>query len=170
MKSRAAFVKAQEWGIANVYVYRSGVFDWVKQYPDQALFMGKDFVGEPDDYFLPSATYQAHCLTPLEFIRVSHQAKTVVFDIRDVPGRHIFPITLDNIEHYPVDRVVKLIKSGSRKISRKKLLILDGCGIQSKWLQYVLEEAGARNYFFLEGGVLNWRKIGLDNAGRPREQ
>ncbi len=166
MKSQAAFVKAQEWGIANVYVYRTGVFEWVKEYPDQALFMGENIDGDPADHFLATEKYQEHCLSPYEFVAVSRESKTVVFDIRDVAGRQDFPITLSNIRYYPVDRVVKLVKSGSRKISRKKLLILDSCGTQSKWLQYVLEEAGVDDYYFLEGGVLNWRKVGLSSSGR----
>lgn len=165
MKSQAAFVKAQEWGMSNVYVYRSGVFEWVKEYPERALFMGEEIDGDPADHFLATAKYQEHSLSPYEFVAVSRQSGTVVFDIRDVAGRQDFPITLSNIRYYPVDRVVKLIKSGSRKISRKKLLILDSYGTQSKWLQYVLEEAGVDDYYFLEGGVSNWRKMGLGSSG-----
>lgn len=163
-------MKAQEWGIENVYVYRDGVFDWVKQYPDQALFMGQHFVGDPQDYFLAADIYKEHCLTPEEFVAQSRHPKTVVFDIREVDGRKKFPITLANIKPFPVDRVVKLIRSGSRKISRNRVLILDGCGTQAKWLQYVLEEAGVENYYFLDGGVLNWKEVGLDSAGFHREQ
>ncbi len=170
MKSHAAFVKAQKWGVLNAYVYQTGVFAWVKKYPDQVLFMGEPLEGDSEDYFLPTEKYQAHCLTPDEFVKISHDAKTVVFDIRDVAGRKVFPVELPDIKYYPVDRVVKLIKSGSRKISRKKVLILDSCGTQSQWLQYVLEDAGVKNYFFLEGGILNWRKMGLTSSGSKSVQ
>ncbi len=166
MKSHAAFVKAQEWGISNVYVYRPGVSEWVKEYSDRVLFKGQEIVGDPAEHFLPPEKYQEHCLSPYEFVAVSRQPKTVVFDIRDVEGRQDFPINFANVKYYPVDRVVKLIKTGSRKISRKKLLILDNCGTQSKWLQYVLEDSGVSDYYFLEGGVLNLRKMGLGKTGQ----
>jgi rhodanese-related sulfurtransferase len=132
--------------------------------------MGKEIDDDSVSYFLPTEKYQAHCLSPYEFVAVSKQPKTVVFDIRDIAGRQVFPVNLPHIKHYPVDRVVKLIKSGSRKITRNKVLILDGCGAQSKWLQYVLEEAGVKDYFFLEGGLLNWRRMGLNNSGRKLGQ
>lgn len=163
-------MKAQEWGVANVYVYRSGIIDWLKKYPDQVLFNGQEFAGDPAEYLLDSEKYLARCLSPQEFVAQSGEPSTVVFDIRDVAGRQKFPIKLVGIKHYPVDRVVKLVRSGSRKISRKRLLILDGCGTQAKWLQYVLEEAGVENYFFLEGGVLNWRRVGLDHTGQMQGQ
>lgn len=147
-------------------MYTSGVSEWLREYPDKVLFKGKELAGDPADYFLPPEKYKAHCLSPEEFVVKSLQPRTVVFDIRDIVGRQKFPISLVNVKHYPVDRVVKLINSGSRRVSRKKILILDCCGTQSKWLQYALEEAGVENYFFLEGGVLNWRQAGLDSAGR----
>lgn len=163
-------MKAREWGVANVYVYGAGVFEWVMEYPDQSVFRGKAIVGNPQKYFLATETYQDHCLAPEEFVAVSRQPKVVVFDIRDVAGRVDFPIQLPNIKHFPVDRLVKLITSHSRKITRKKVLILDGCGSQSKWLQYVLEDAGVTDYFFLEGGVVNWRQTGLGSLGQKQVQ
>ena len=151
-------------------MYRSGIFEWVKDYPDQILFKGEAINEDSVSCFLPTEKYQAHCLPPSKFVAVSRQPETVVFDIRDSTGRQAFPVTLPHIKHYPVDRVAALIKSGSRKIRRKKVLILDGCGAQSEWLQYVLEEAGIEGYFFLEGGLLNWRRMGLNNSGRKLVQ
>ncbi len=162
---------AQEWGISNVYVYRAGIVEWVKEYPDQSIVEGKTLVGASDDYFLDQEKYQQHCLTPEAFVAASREPRAVVFDIRDVAaGRADFPVALPNAKHYPVDRLVKLITSKSRKITRKKVLILDSCGTQAQWLQYALEDAGVKDYFFLEGGMLNWRHMALGSVDPQQVQ
>ncbi len=113
--------------------------------------------------------YKKHILSTQDFLQKSKEANTIIFDVRELSNRDQFPITLPRVKHFPVDRLVKLIKSGSRKVQRKHLLILDNCGKQSLWLQYVLGQAGLTNYNFLEGGVIFWRRDGYDRQGHLRK-
>lgn len=163
-QSQVAFVHATEWGYENIFVYRPGVFAWAQEWPEKVLFFGE--IPGPDDQGRLFATdhYLASCLPVSKFIVASRQTGTMVVDIRDLAERQNFTITLPHLKQYPLDRLVKLVNSGSRKVKGKKMLILDSYGMQTRWLQYVLDDHGI-DYAFLKGGVAAWIQAGFDRVG-----
>ena len=64
----------------------------------------------------------------------------MVVDIRDLAERDSFAISLPNLHHFPVDRLVRLVKSGSRKVVGKKMFILDSCGIRGNGCKIFLKK------------------------------
>ncbi len=163
-KAMDAFVKATKWGYGNIFVYRPGIFNWAKEHPEKVLFFGKILTDGALEQLFVKDHYLAKCLLPSQFVVAARQSGTMVVDIRDMAERHNFPITLANLKHSPIDRLAKLIKSGSRKVMGKKMLIIDSYGAQSQWLQHVFDESGI-DYAFLKGGGLAWRQAGLDRFG-----
>ncbi len=162
-QSLVAFEKASEWGYENIFVYRPGVFAWAQEWPEKVLFFGEIPGPADQDRLFARDHYLASCLPVSDFVVASRQAGTLVVDIRDLAGRQNVTISLPNLKHYPLDSLVKLVKSGSRKVTGKKMLILDSCGMQTRWLQYVLDNHGI-DYAFLKGGVAAWIQAGLDRG------
>lgn len=163
-KGRAAFLKARSWGYENVFVYRPGIFNWAEVHPEKSVFRGKILAAGSPHQLFSLDHYLKSCLPPDQFILASRQPGTMVVDIRDSAERENFSIVLPNLKYCSLDRLVKLVKSGSRKVTGKKLLILDAYGAQVQWLQYVLDEKGM-DYLFLKGGVTAWRQAGHDIYG-----
>lgn len=161
-------MKAKKWQFKNVYVYRPGIAEWIKKYPALATFKGNPLSDQQPELEKSEQEYKKHTVSTKEFLRLSKQKNTIVLDVRELSNRDQFPIQLPNIKHYPVDRLVKLIRSGSRKVQNKQLLILDNCGNQAFWLQDVLTRAGLQDYHFLGGGVVSWHRDGYDRYGRLR--
>ena len=159
--------QALSWGVENVKLYDTGIFEWANANPDLSIYLGKDATTFPEKRYIAEKEYAKKCLEPQKFIQYSQKPNSVLFDIRDFGERRNFTIKLPNIKHYPVDRLIRLISSGSRKVKGKKIYIFDNCGTQSKWLQYFLAETGVGQYFYLKGGVLNWQAEGFDQFGRP---
>ena len=120
--------------------------------------------------WIPKERFKKHCLSPKDFIAKSKEPGYKVIDIRDWKLREEFPISLPwtKVEHIPINRFCTLVKKRSRKVTRKKLLIMDKAGKLVRWVQYVLEDAGLKNYYFLDGGVERWRKEGYDQHGHKK--
>ncbi len=169
-KSYKASVKAMDWGFDNILCFDSGIFVWAKNVPEKTIFMGKKLPPEElKKRLIPKEKFKERCLPPAEFIARAKDTKHYkVIDARDYYSRQEFPIFLPGIENIPFDRLESLIKKRSRKLTRKNLLILDNVGKQVRWLQYVLEDAGFKNYWFLDGGVKRWREEGYDQYGNKR--
>ncbi len=163
-QSRAAFEKAGKLGYENIFVYRPGILRWAKERPERVLFLGAIPGLDSQRRLFATGHYLEKCLPPSQFVASTHQPGTMVVDIRAMAERESFSITLPNLQYYSVDRLVKLIKSGSRKVTGKKMFILDSCGGQSQWLQYILDDNGI-DHAFLKGGVAAWRQAGLDRFG-----
>ena len=64
-----------------------------------------------------------------------------------------------------MDKFVHALKEN--RIRKNKLLIFDTSGKQVKWLKYYLDQHGVKDYWLLKGGVLAWKKAGLDARGKP---
>lgn len=164
LQGRAAFVKAGRWGYENIFMYRPGIFAWAKEKPEKVLFFGEILGADSPRRLLALDHYLASCLSPIQFIESTRQPGTKVVDIRDTAERESFSIILPHLQHYPLDKLAHMIKSGSRKVKGGKLFILDSCGGQSQWLQYILDDNGI-DYAFLKGGVAAWRRAALDSYG-----
>lgn len=154
MKSYHATKKAMAANIDKVFAYDAGIFEWTKAHPDQAVLLGASPVNLA--HLIPKDKFKARLLSPDEF---SERATTagnnkMVIDVRDKyqrAGIGFFPgierwASLD--QQQKLDRYVKKAMKQNRT-----LFIYDEVGKQVRWLQYALEKAGAKNYYFMHKGA-----------------
>ena len=144
----------------------SGSENWARAVPERTLILGKkqnkDIIGA---YLISKDQFRAVLLTPEEFTKKSKSRKFLVVDVREAEQREQAPIELQGIQQIPLgDFILKLEKQG--ELPRGNMLILDNVGKQVRWLQYFLEEYGIKNYFFLKGGVKQWKEDGLNPQGK----
>jgi rhodanese-related sulfurtransferase len=154
MKSYQAVKKAQAVGIDNIIAYDGGIFDWTKAYPDQAVLLGQSPV-DPDRLISQKA-FQSRLLHPDLFSESIARSRhtSVVIDVRDKfqrAGIGFYP----GLEKWAsLDDRRKLHRYIERaKYENKTLYIYDEVGKQVRWLQYALEKAGIKNYYFMEKGA-----------------
>ncbi len=155
-KSYKATQKARRAGLDQVAAYDAGVFDWARAHPDRAVLLGQ----KPLDpqRLIGKEQLQRHLLPPEKFAQLA-QGDVEILDVRDATQRgliEIFPFRQTNIaldETDQLDRFLQRVKN-----SGKTLLVYDAAGKQVRWLQYRLEEAGIKDYWFMEGGMKGWFK------------
>ena len=166
MKSYIATRKSLKAGVSNVSAYDAGMFEWAKTYPDHAELFGKSPVNKAA--IIPKAKFKARLLTPNKFGYNIFNTGTanVVLDVRDKYQRGaagFFPrkerwISLDN------EKQLKsfIIKA---KQDKKTLYIYDEVGKQVRWLQYALEDAGMKNYYFMKKGAKAYYASMMEEQG-----
>lgn len=154
LKSYQAVKKAQEAGMANTIAYDAGIFEWTQAYPQHAVLLGESPV-DPGK-LIANKAFQARLLNPDLFsesiARYRHQS--IVLDVRDKfqrAGIGFYPglekwASLDDREK--LNRYIVMAKR-----ENKTLYIYDEVGKQVRWLQYALEKAGVKKYFFMEKGA-----------------
>lgn len=154
MKSFIAVKKAKDAGIKDVYAYDAGIFEWTISHPEQAILLEQTPV--KISALISKKNFKKRLLNPDSFsLKAADMGKnSVVLDVRDKfqrSGIGFFPgkerwVSLDDkkkLEKY-------LIKAQN---SNKTLFIYDEVGKQVRWLQYVLEKHGIKNYFFMDKGA-----------------
>ncbi len=150
MKSYQAALKAQDAGIANVFAYDAGIFDWAKAYPADSVLLGKSPVDPA--LLISSAQLKAHSLSPADFEkRIGDSA--IVLDVRDrfqQEATTLFPLVQHSVplDNASLKKYVELAKQQG-----KTLLIYDEAGHQVRWLQYYLEDQKVSSYYFMAGGA-----------------
>ena len=154
MKSYIAVKKASKAGVANTVAYDAGMFEWAKSYPEQAELLGHSPVETAD--IISKETLQKRFLEPNAFLAQAHEldADSMVIDVRDkfqrsaaglFPGKEIWA-SLDNKA-----KLHKLIQTAKQE--NKTLFIYDEVGKQVRWLQYALEKAQVKDYYFMQRGA-----------------
>lgn len=154
MKSYIAARKCIEANIKNVSAYDAGMFEWAQTYPEQAELFGISPVKKSD--IIPSAKFKARLLTPEKFgYKIFNTGKNnLILDVRDkfqrgaagfFPGKESW-ISL-NKEKQLDDYIRKA------KAENKTLYIYDEVGKQVRWLQYALESAEVKDYYFMGKGA-----------------
>ena len=154
MKSYIASKKCMEAKIKNVSAYDAGMFEWAQAYPYQAELFGVSPVNKSD--IIPSAQFKSRLIPPEKFGSsiFSNASKNVVLDVRDkyqrgaagfFPGKESW-ISLDK-EKQLKEFIYKA------KSENKTLYIYDEVGKQVRWLQYALESAEMKNYYFMKKGA-----------------
>ena len=153
-KSYRAGREANNLNIEETYAYDAGIFECAKTYPEHAVLLGKSPVNPQD--IIPSKKYMSHLLNPDEFSEKAYQMRgsSMVIDIRDRyqrAGTGLFPakerwISLDNQKR--LQEFIRLAKT-----QNKTLFIYDEVGKQVRWLQYALEKANVKNYYFMKKGA-----------------
>jgi rhodanese-related sulfurtransferase len=165
-KSYKAGEKARIWGWKNFFVYDSGIFHWTKKHPKTVLFFDKPVDKNALAKIGDKKSFSMVCLSPLAFAKkaLSNQGYKV-FDLRDRKERSESPLRLPRVAKLNMDKFVKALKNN--RIRKNKLLIFDSSGKQVKWLRYYLNQHGVQDFWLLKGGVIAWKKAGLDASGKP---
>ncbi len=165
-KSYKAGEKARIWGWKNFFVYDSGVFHWTQAHPETVLFFGKPMDKKTLEKIANRKELEHVSLSPQGFAKkVFSNQGYKIYDLRDRKERAEFPLRLPRVAKLNMDRFVQALKKN--RIRKNKLLIFDTSGKQVKWLQFYLEQHGVKDYWLLKGGVLAWKKAGLDARGKP---
>jgi rhodanese-related sulfurtransferase len=165
-KSYKAAEVATSLSLKNVRVYDSGIFEWAKTHPEETVFFGRKMTRALVEQFLVSEEDFAKgpwLVDTARFIEMSKSGQYQVVDIRDSRERAEYPIQLPNLRQATMDQLVKFLEKGD--MPKSKILVLDNVGKQVIWAKYYLDQQGAKDYFFLRGGVRQWRADGLDSKG-----
>lgn len=154
MKSYIAARKCLKAKINNVAAYDAGMFEWAKTYPNQAELFGVSPVNKKD--IIPSAKFKSRLLTPKKFgYNVFNKGKSnIILDVRDKFQRGaagFFPGKEKWISLSKEEKLKTFIHKAKRE--NKTLYIYDEVGKQVRWLQYALEDADMKNYYFMGKGA-----------------
>jgi rhodanese-related sulfurtransferase len=166
MKSFKATKKAMEHGIKNVFSFDAGIFEWTKANPKLAVLLGKSPVNVAN--LIPKKVFKKRFLHPDAF---SDQAtapnkKTLILDVRDKYQRAGIGFYPGKERWASLDEKKKLRKYIKKAIDQNRtLMIYDEVGKQVRWLQYELEKAGAKDYYFMAKGARGYFKA-LDAWGK----
>jgi len=159
-KSYKAVRKANYNKIENCFSFDSGIFDWAKKYPDEAILLGRNPVNITD--LISKASFKKKLIAPDKFGE-SIGPKTIVLDVRDPFQREGISFFPGQERRVPLDKkrmLAKYFKKAKRE--NKTLLIYDAVGKQVRWLMYSLERANIRKYYFMKGGADGYYKMLAD--------
>ena len=159
-KSYKAAKIAMKAGVRNVFAYDAGIFEWAKAHPEHAVLLGTTPM-DPNK-IIPKSALHAHFLAPKQFTETARAAprdKRMIIDVRDLyqrAGVGFFP----GIEKWvSLDDQSKLDEHMKKALAENRTLyIYDEAGKQVRWLQYALERANIKNYYFMEKGAKGFYK------------
>jgi rhodanese-related sulfurtransferase len=154
MKSYLAVRKAKAVKVDNLIAYDAGMFEWAKTYPNHAELLGKSPVSTAD--IISKTSFKQRLLDPTTFENQAHKLgqKSLILDVRDkyqrgaagfFPAQEIWA-SLD--DQKKLNEVITAAKK-----QNKTLFIYDEVGKQVRWLQYALEQANVKDYYFMAKGA-----------------
>lgn len=154
MKSYIAAKKCMAAKIKDVSAYDAGMFEWAQAYPNQAELFGVSPVKESD--IISSAKFKERLLTPEKFgYNIFNTGKNnLILDVRDKFQRGaagFFPGKESWISLNKEEKLREYIFKAKKE--NKTLYIYDEVGKQVMWLQYALEGANMKNYYFMGNGA-----------------
>ncbi|MEW6112235.1 MAG: rhodanese-like domain-containing protein [Thermodesulfobacteriota bacterium] len=165
-KSYKAAELATSLRYKGVRVYDDGIFEWAKTYPEETLFFGRKMTRANVEQFLVNEEDFAKgpwLVDTLQFIEMAKSRLYTVLDIRDSREKVEYPIQLPDLKEATIDQLVKQLKADA--FPKSKVLVLDNVGKQVIWVKYYFDRNGVKDYFFLRGGVRQWRADGRDSKG-----
>jgi len=157
MKSYKAVRKCIVEKIDNVLSYDAGILDFAKNYPKEAILLGK--VLDDPSRLISKEYYLQHSLSPEKFGERIADTDDIVLDVRDRFQREGISIFVGREHRVSIDdtkRIDRYIEKA--KNEKKNILIYDAAGKQVEWLQYYLEDKGLKSYYFMKGGISNYYK------------
>lgn len=160
MRSYQSTLEAQNAGVSDVFAYDAGIYDWAKANPDESVLLGRSPVYPAS--LISDQRLAAHTLSPAEFEkRIDDNA--ILLDVRAAfqkDATTLFPIHQRTV---PLDnQALKPYVEQARK-EGKTLLVYDDAGEQVRSLQYFLEAAGLKSYFFLAGGAKGYYQFMMND-------
>lgn len=146
-KSYEAARKAASGGYQNVLAYDAGIFRWMAEQRERTTLLGETPV--PLRRIISEDYFQGRLLSFDAFQRKAEANESLVIDVRDAMQQaSTMPLPAT---HVPLDEFVARLDAGEYR--GKQLLIFDAVGKQVRWLQYILEHRGHKEYFFLRDGI-----------------
>lgn len=146
-KSYEAVRKAASGGFQNLFAYDGGISQWMGEQSERTTLLGETPV--PLRRLISEDYFQGRLITLDAFRRKAQAENTVVIDVRDAIQQGT-AMSMPAV-HVPLDEFMAKIDSG--EYQGKQLLIFDAVGKQVRWLQYILEDRGHKEYFFLRDGI-----------------
>ncbi|WP_407276606.1 rhodanese-like domain-containing protein [Halothiobacillus sp. DCM-1] len=151
-KSYKAASDALAAGIKPVWVYDAGIFAWAKVNPAQTVLLGKPMTSASQ--LISKADFEAHLLSPQEIdARLAKEPNAIVLDVRDAEQRAGISLFQMKDIHVPLDSPKLIEWVDKAKAEHRPLYCIDATGHQVQWLQYVLQERGLTQYWFVRGGA-----------------
>ena len=165
-KSYIAARKAKWARVKNVYAYDAGLFTWAKTYPKRSILLGKNL--ETKSNIISAKKFKKHVLEPTAFSNLAHKMgkKGVILDVRDKYQRGaagFFPGVEQWISLNERSKLETAIKEAAK--NKHALFIYDEVGKQVRWLQYALEQASVKNYYFMKKGAKGYYKQMMKDVG-----
>ena len=166
MKSYVAVKKSKKAKIKNVIAYDAGMFEWAQTYPNQAELFGASPVNKGD--IITSAKFKKHLLAPdkFGFQLFNSTSKKLVLDVRDKYQRGaagFFPRKERWVSLNDEEKLTQMILKA--KNEKRTLYIYDEVGKQVRWLQYALEKAKVKNYYFMGKGAKGYYASMMKDMG-----
>ena len=165
-KSYIAARKSRSARVKNVYAYDEGLFAWAHKHPKNSELLGVSPVNP--QHIISDKAFKARLLDPDSFSSLSHKlsSKSMILDVRDkyqrgatgfFPGHEKWASLNDrkNLQKI-IDKIAK---------TKQTLFIYDEVGKQVRWLQYALEEASIKNYYFMDKGAKGYYKQMMKEFG-----
>ena len=154
MKSYLAVRKSEAVNVKDVIAYDAGMFEWAKTYPQHAELLGKSPVNTTD--IISKSKFKKRLLDPTTFETQAFALgkKTLILDVRDKYQRGaagFFPAQEVWASMDDQKKLQQLINQAKKE--NKTLFIYDEVGKQVRWLQYALEQAKVKDYFFMAKGA-----------------
>lgn len=134
-------------GFKHIYAYDSGIFDWMRSSRDRTTLLST--TPAPVSKMVSEDYFQSRLIDFDAFKKKANDGDALVIDIRDEMQRKT-SMTLPTLE-LPLDKFITELNAG--RFKDKQLLIFDAVGKQVRWLQYILEDRGYKDYFFLRRGM-----------------
>ncbi|MEW6348768.1 MAG: rhodanese-like domain-containing protein [Thermodesulfobacteriota bacterium] len=151
-------------GFKGVRVYDAGIFEWAEAFPAETVFFGEPMsAADAKEKLIPRQEFEKALVDTNTFITMARSGKYEIYDIRDPRERVEYSIDLPNKKEATLDQFRQLLDAG--KFPKSDVLLLDNVGKQVVWAQYYLKRFGVTNYFFLKGGVAQWRADGKNSQG-----
>ncbi|MDD2892800.1 MAG: rhodanese-like domain-containing protein [Halothiobacillaceae bacterium] len=153
-KSYEAAMLMTKAGATNVLSYDGGISDWATSNPQLTLLLDKPL--DPKA-LINDAKFKSYTLSPKDFMsKAQAQPTAYVIDVRDsfqVEGVSLFP-GRDYRTGLDIAKLKKVINAA--KEGNQPMYFYDATGLQVKPLQYLLEDQGVKEYYFLQGGIAGY--------------
>ena len=157
MKSYKAALKCKKAGIKDVVSFDAGIMDWAKSYPDDSVLLGENPINPSK--IISKKLFKSYLINPGKFESKIGSGKVIVLDVRDRNQRNATGMFHGKEHRVYISDATGLDKYIAKANNEEKtLLIYDEVGKQVRWLQYYLEDKGAKSYSFMKGGVRNYYK------------
>lgn len=154
-KAYQAATKARQMAkVEQAIAYDGGIFDWAKANPKLTSLLDKPELNP--SALIGDDKFEAHLLEPQDFIDRARAGNTMVIDLRDTlqsDGISLFA-TRDIRTGFDMPRLKGLI--GEARQKGQTIFFYDAAGHQIKHLQYFVEDAGLKDYFFMKGGMVGY--------------
>jgi len=154
---QAAMTVRKAVGLDRTWAYESGIDDWMQVNPQLTISLDKTL--DPSK-LIREDKFKAHLLSPKDFIsKATADTNAKVVDLRDrsqINGVSLFPMR---------ELRTNLDIAGLKKIfadarqANQAIYIYDHGGNKIKSLQYLLEDTGIKDYYFMQGGMIGYYEM-----------